>query len=71
MTKDLQDTIIWGVEPMSQNTERYVIYNMQTGLILDNAQGYGFTSSKSAYKYGRNKYKTNGMCMKNESNDLF
>ena len=36
---------------MDENTfpHRYVIINIETGEILDDAQGYGFTTAKKAY----------------------
>ncbi len=71
MANSFIDTIAWDIKEMPNNPKRYVIYDVHTDVILDDAQGHGFKNYDSAYNYGSNKYKSNGMCRMNKSNPLF
>lgn len=51
---------------------RYVIIDPTSGEVLHDADGYGFKSYDSAYKYGYNQYRTNPIGYKEiESIQLF
>ena len=51
---------------------RYVIVDPISGEVLHDADGYGFKSYDSAYKYGYNQYHTNPIGYKEiKSNQLF
>ena len=51
---------------------RYVIVDPTSGEVLHDADGYGFKSYDSAYKYGYNQYHTNPIGYKEiKSNQLF
>jgi len=51
---------------------RYVIVDPISGKVLHDADGYGFKSYDSAYKYGYNQYHTNPIGYKEiKSNQLF
>lgn len=46
------------VVPMSDNPGRFVIIEVEGGVLLDDAQGYGYKTARNAYKAGW--YKFNG-----------
>jgi len=60
----------WEIRPRVNN--RYVIVDPATDEVLHDADGYGFKSYDSAYKYGYNQYHINPIGYKEvESIQLF
>ena len=51
---------VWGIK--KQANGRYVVIDTISGNIIDNAQGYGFTTYYKAYYFGFNTYRTHGKC---------
>ncbi len=58
----LLDKYAWGIMAMPTKPSRFCIYNTQTGKIIDDMQGAGFSNEERAYNYGKNKFHSNGMC---------
>lgn len=50
----------WGIKRMKNG--RFIIIDTISGIIIDDAQGYGFEAYNKAFNYGFNKFKTRGEC---------
>lgn len=67
--------IVWGIR--RENNRKYTIIECVSGEVIDDAQGYGYNSSESAYNFGHNKFHTEPSChigythIVAESNELF
>lgn len=51
----------WGIKRDKKG--RFIIIDVITGEVLEDAQGYGFSNYGCAYRYGYNKYHCKGMCL--------
>jgi L-ascorbate metabolism protein UlaG (beta-lactamase superfamily) len=70
MTDFMTSSRVWVIRPRKNN--RYVIEDPATGDVLHDADGHGFKSYDSAYKYGYNQYHTNPIgYIEIENNQLF
>ena len=75
MNENKTNNIAWGIR--EENNKRYTIIDCVSGEVIDDAQGYGYKSSKSAYNFGYNKFHTEPSChigytqIVVESNGLF
>ncbi len=70
MTDFMTSSRVWVIRPRKNN--RYVIEDPATGDVLNDADGHGFKSYDSAYKYGYNQYHTNPIgYIEIENNQLF
>ena len=59
-TKNNKHSDNWGIKRMKNG--RFILIDTISGIIIDDAQGYGFETYNKAYNYGFNKFKTQGEC---------
>ena len=66
----MNDLMTWDIKTGANR--RFVIIDPTSSEVLHDADGYGFKSYDSAYKYGYNQYHTNPIGYKEiKSNQLF